>query len=26
VEEVADVRELVRAGDWQVVAHDLSCG
>lgn len=26
VEEVADVRELVRAGDWQVVAHGLSCG
>lgn len=26
VEEVAGVRERVRAGDWQVVAHDLSCG
>ena len=26
VDEVADVRELVRAGDWQVVAHGLSCG
>jgi len=25
-EEVAGVRERVRAGDWQVVAHDLSCG
>lgn len=25
VEEVADVWERVRAGDWQVVAHGLSC-